>query len=151
MKQPAVFLAFPIIAALAGTQGRLIVKRTNPPALSKPTGYTHVVDVSGGRTLYISGQVALDRAGAVVGKADLKVQTTQVFENLKAALAASRASFDNVVKITVFMTDVSDIEAFREIRNRYFTGGLPASTLVQVVRLARPELMIEIEAVAVVE
>lgn len=139
------------IAALAGTQGRPTVKHTNPASLSKPTGYTHVVEVSGGRTLYVSGQIALDQAGAVVGKGDLKAQTVQVFENLKAALASSGATFEHVVKLTVFMTDVSEIQTFRDVRDRYLSGALPASSLVQVVRLARPELLIEVEAVAVVE
>ena len=144
-------LMFPLVAAVASADGKPIVKHTNPVTLSKPTGYTHVVEVKGGRTLYVSGQIALDRAGAVVGKGDLQAQTRQVFENLRSALAASGATFDHVVKITVFMTDVAGLQAFRDVRDRYFTKNPPASTLVQVVRLARPELMIEIEAVAVVE
>ncbi len=144
-------LTFSLTAAVANAEGRPLVKHTNPATLSKPTGYTHVVEVTGGRTLYVSGQVALDQAGAVVGKGNLKAQTRQVFENLKSALAACGATSDHVVNITVFMTDVSEIQTFREVRDRYFTKQLPASSLVQVVRLARPELMIEIEAVAVVE
>jgi reactive intermediate/imine deaminase len=139
------------MAALACAHARPIVTHSNPATLSKPTGYTHVVEVAGGRTLYISGQVALDFAGALVGKGDLKAQTRQVFENLKSALAASGATLDHVVKITVFMTDVSEIQTFRDVRNSYLMKEPPASTLVQVMRLARPELMIEIEAVAVVE
>jgi reactive intermediate/imine deaminase len=122
----------------------------NPPELSKPTGYTHVVEVVGGRTLYISGQVAVDRAGAVIGKGDLKAQTRQVFENLKAALAASGATLDDVVKITVFLTDMSQVQTVRDVRDGYFTKKPPASTAVEVSGLVRPELMIEIEAVAVV-
>lgn len=144
-------LTVPLMAAGANASGTLIVKHTNPATLSKPTGYTHVVEVKGGRTLYISGQIAVDQAGAVVGKGDLKEQTRQVFENLKSALAASGATFEHVVKITVFMTDVSEIQTFRDVRDRYFTKEPPASSLVQVVRLSRPELMIEIEAVAVME
>lgn len=147
----AAFLTFPLIAGLACTLRRPIVKHVNPTTLPKPAGYTHVVEVSGGRTLYVSGQVAVDNAGAVVGKGDLKAQTRQVFENLKSALAASGATLDHVVKITVFMTDVSEIQAFRDVRDSYFTKQLPASSLVQVVRLVRPEWMIEIEAVAIVE
>jgi reactive intermediate/imine deaminase len=137
--------------ALACTHQVAIVEHSNPTTLHKPTGYTHVVEVTGGRTLYISGQIAVDRSGAVVGGNDLRAQTRQVFENLRAALAASGATFDHVVKITVFMTDVSQIQAFREVRDAVFPGPLPASTLVQVVRLARPELLIEIEAVAVLD
>ena len=125
--------------------------RKNPASLSKPNGYTHVVETSGGRTVYVSGQIALDKTGTLVGAGDLKAQTRQVFENLKAALAAAGGTLDDVVKITIFMTDLSQIQEFREIRNSYFPREVPASTLVQVVRLARPELLIEIEAVAVVK
>ncbi len=126
------------------------MKHLNPTTLHKPTGYTHVVEVTGGRTLYISGQVALDQSGVCVGGSDLGAQARQVFENMRAALAASDATLDHVVKITVFITDVSQILAFREVRDSVFTGPLPASTLVEVRRLARPEFLIEVEAVAVV-
>ncbi len=128
-----------------------MMKRHNPAGLHKPTGYTHVVEVTGGRTLYLSGQVALDQSGAVVGGSDLRAQTRQVFQNMHTALTASGATLDHVVKITVYMTDVSQIQVFRELRDSVFTSALPASTLVQVVRLARPEFLIEVEAVAVVD
>lgn len=145
----AILVAIALGAGPVCAADKPIVKHTNPATLSKPTGYTHVVEVTGGRTLYISGQVALDPTGAVVGKGDLRAQARQVFENLKAALVACGASLDDLVKITIFMTDLSEIQALREVRNDYLTAELPASTLVQVVRLARPEFMIEIEAVAV--
>ena len=125
------------------------VRYTNPPTLSTPAGYTHVVEVHRGKTVYIAGQVAFDRSGNVVGAGDFRAQTRQVLENLKAALAAAGATFENVVKITTFVTDISQIQAFREIRNEFFGANPPASTLVQVVQLARPDLMIEIEAIAV--
>jgi enamine deaminase RidA (YjgF/YER057c/UK114 family) len=127
------------------------VKRSNPPALHKPMGYTHVVEAAPRRTVYISGQVAFDRAGVLVGAGDLRAQTEQVFENLKAALASAGTTFDDLVKITVFMVDSSQIQVYRDVRDRHLTGNLPASTLVQVQRLARPEWLIEIEAVAVLE
>ena len=127
------------------------MKHINPTTLAKPTGYTHVVVASGGRTLYISGQIALNASGELVGKNDLKAQTQQVFENIKAALAAGGATFSNVTKLTVFMTDVSDLPTFRTVRDQYFTGELPASSLVKVAGLARPDLLIEVEAIAVVE
>jgi reactive intermediate/imine deaminase len=127
------------------------MQHINPPSLSKPTGYTHVVVATGGRTVYISGQIALNASGELVGKGDLKAQSTQVFENLKAALAAAGATFDDVTKITVFMTDVSELPAFRSVRDQYIKGAPPASTLVQVVRLARPDLLIEVEAIAVID
>ena len=127
-----------------------LFRHTNPPTLSKPTGYTHVVEINRGKTVYIAGQVAFDATGAVVGKQDFIAQTRQVMENLKAALAAAGATFENVVKVNTYVTDMSQIQALREIRSSYFGANPPASTLVQVVALARPELMIEVEAIAVV-
>ena len=126
------------------------VQYLNPPTLSKPTGYTHVVQVQGGRTIYIAGQVALDISGDVVGKGDFNAQATQVFENLKLALAAGGATFDNLVKVTTFVTDMSKLQALRTIRSKYYGEHAPASTLVQIAKLANDDLMIEIEAIAVV-
>ena len=123
---------------------------SNPDAIAKPPGYSHVVEINSGRTIYISGQVALDSSGNVVGKGDFAAQTNQVFENLKLALAGVGATFDNVVKINTYVTDMSQVQTLREIRNKYYGKNAPASTLVQVGKLAREELMIEIEAIAVV-
>jgi enamine deaminase RidA (YjgF/YER057c/UK114 family) len=127
-----------------------IVKHINPAALSRPTGYTHVVEVTGGRTLYISGQVALDRNGTLVGGGDARAQARQVFRNIEAALADAGATLDHVVKITVFLTDPAQIPVYREERDSVFKGPLPASSLLVVSRLAHPDLLLEIEAVAVV-
>ena len=145
----AVVAAF---AAAAAAQGRSPqIKRTNPPTLSTPTGYTHVVEVSGpAKTIYISGQIALDRNGNLVGGADMKAQAEQVFKNLEAALAAAGAKFSDVVKMNTYTTDMSQVQAVRDVRNRYFGNVTPASTLVQVVHLARPDLLLEVEAIAVV-
>jgi reactive intermediate/imine deaminase len=126
------------------------IKRTNPPTLSKPTGYTHVVEASGGKTVYVSGQIALDKDGKVVGEGDMKAQAEQVFKNLQAALAAAGATFKDVVKMNTYTTDFSHVQAVRDVRARYFGDVTPASTLVQVVHLARPEFMLEIEVIAVV-
>jgi enamine deaminase RidA (YjgF/YER057c/UK114 family) len=125
------------------------VRYLNPETLSVPPGYTHVVEVRGGRTVYISGQVPLDKAGNVVGIGDFGAQTIQVFENLKFALASVGATFDNVVKNNMYVTDMSHIQTLREIRLRYYGKNAPASTLVQIWKLARPEFMIEIELIAV--
>ncbi len=127
------------------------IKRTNPPTLSKPTGSTHVVEVTGGRTVYVSGQIALDKDGQLVGAGDMKAQAEQVFKNLQAALAAAGATFSDVVKMNTYTTDMSQAPAIREVRSRYFGETVPASTLVQVVHLARPEFMLEIEVIAVVK
>jgi|SRR5437016_9293579 len=126
------------------------VQYLNPPTLSTPTGYTHIVEVTRGKTIYISGQVSLDKSGNVVGKGDFAAQATQVFENLKAALAAAGASFDNVVKVTTFITDMSHRPALGAIRSKYYGKNAPASTLVQIGKLALEDFMIEIEAIAVV-
>lgn len=126
------------------------VRYLNPATLSAPTGYSHVAEVSGGRTIYIAGQVAFDNAGNVVGKGDFAAQATQVFENLKLALAAVGATFDNVVKVNTYVTDMSHLQMLREIRVKYYGKNAPASTLVEIGRLASPDLMIEIEAIAVI-
>jgi reactive intermediate/imine deaminase len=119
--------------------------------LSTPTGYTHVVEVKGpGKTVYISGQIALDKNGNLVGGGDMKAQAEQVFKNLEAALAAAGATFDQVVKMNTYTTDMSQVQAIRDVRSKYFTKTTPASTLVQVVKLARPDLLLEIEVIAAV-
>lgn len=151
MKTLATVLMSLVPAAVAFAQaGAPQIKRTNPPTLSKPTGYTHVVEVTGGRTVYISGQIALDKDGTLVGAGDMKAQAQQVFRNLQAALSAAGATFADVVKMNTYTTDMSQAPAIREVRARYFGEVTPASTLVQVVHLARPELMLEIEVIAVV-
>ena len=124
----------------------------NPSGLSKPTGYTHVVEVpDGGRTLYLSGQIALDAQGKLVGAGDFARQAEQVFANIDAALKAAGASFANVVKIDMYVTDMSQLAALRAARDKYvYTKHPPASTLVEVSRLARDGLLLEVEATAVV-
>lgn len=130
--------------------GRPMIQRTNPPGLSTPTGYSHVVSATGGRTIYVAGQVAFDAKGELVGKGDLRAQTAQVFANLETALKAAGAGFDDVVKTNYYMLDASQVQVVRDIRSKYFTKALPASTLVEVRRLANPDFLIEIEVVAVV-
>jgi len=145
-------LMFALVPVLAFAQGRgSQIKCTNPPTLSTPTGYTHVVEVTGpAKTVYIAGQIAFDKDGKVVGAGDMKVQAEQVFKNLQAALTAAGAKFSDVVKMNTYLTDMEQAPAVREVRARYFGATTPASTLVQVVKLARPELMIEVEVIAVV-
>ena len=145
-----VFVLLPVLA-LAQGRGQQ-VKRINPPELSTPTGYTHVIEVTGpAKTVYISGQIAFDKDGKVVGAGDMKAQAEQVFKNLQAALTAAGAKFSDVVKMNTYVTDVEQAPAVREVRARYFGENAPASTLVQVVRLARPELMLEIEVIAAIK
>ena len=141
-----------MVPVIAFAQARAAqVKRTNPPALSKPTGYTHIVEVTGpAKTIYISGQIAFDKDGKLVGTGDMKAQAEQVFKNLQAALDAAGAKFTDVVKMNSYITDMSKIQAVRDVRARYFGEVTPASTFVQVAGLVRPDLLLEIEVVAVV-
>lgn len=124
----------------------------NPSALSKPPGYSHVVEVTGpARVIYIAGQLGLDRDGNIVGApGDFHAQVTQAFENLKLALNAAGAGFEHVVKITNYLTDMSHLPIFREVRDRYVNvAASPASTTIEISKFARPGAMFEIEAVAV--
>lgn len=141
---------FPLLFMLVPMMAFAQVKRTNPPALSAPTGYTHVVEVTGpNKTIYISGQIAFDKDGKLVGAGDMQAQAEQVFKNLEAALTAAGAKFSDVVKMNSYITDMSRIQAVRDVRARYFKDSLPASTFVQVAGLVRPDLLLEIEVVAV--
>jgi enamine deaminase RidA (YjgF/YER057c/UK114 family) len=123
---------------------------TNPEGMHRPTGYTHVVEVTAGRPVYISGQVALDPSGELVGPGDVGAQARQVFENLRAALASVGAGFEQVVKLTVYLVDATQMPAVREVRDRYVdTARPPASTAVEVRRLVLDDLLVEVEAVAI--
>ncbi|HEY2979768.1 MAG TPA: RidA family protein [Anaerolineales bacterium] len=123
----------------------------NPPGMSKPTGYSHVVEASGGRTIYISGQVALDQDRNLIGKNDLRAQAQQVFANLKTALEAAGTDFDHVVKLTYFVLDASQMPIVREVRDQYLNKqSPPASTAVEVRRLVMEDWLIEVDAIAVI-
>jgi enamine deaminase RidA (YjgF/YER057c/UK114 family) len=124
------------------------LQHINPPGLSTPTTYSHIVRA--GKTLYIAGQVGADAAGKIAGSGMVE-QLEQVLKNLQTALKSQGADFSHVTKITIYTTDV---EAFRApdaaaVRARYFGAHLPASTLVGVARLASLEFKVEIEATAV--
>lgn len=114
----------------------------SPPALSH---YTDAVRF--GDLLYVSGMVALSPEGEVVGPGDVTAQATHVHELLGAVFAQVGASFADVLKVTVFLTDIGDRAAVNEVRKKYFGAARPASTLVQVSALVVPELLVEIEAV----
>ncbi len=125
----------------------------NPPTIGAPRGYTHVVETTGpARTIYISGQLGMTLDGKFAGgPGDFRAQATQAFENLKAALTAVGADFSHVVKITNFFTDMAHLPIFFEVRDRFVnTKAPPASTAVQISKLARPDALFEIEAIAVV-
>lgn len=122
----------------------------NPEGMPKPFGYTQVVEARGGRMVFIAGQVALNSEGQVVGEGDLEAQVRQTFVNLRAALEAVGLNFSHVVKLGLYVTDVSQLPLIRQVRNEFVnTQNPPASTLVQVSALFMPELMFEADAIAV--
>ena len=122
----------------------------SPDTLPRPFGYSHVVEAPAGRIVFVSGQVPLDAAGNLVGEGDFAAQVRQVFENLTAALAAADASWSDVVKLNYFVREIGEVAALRAIRDEYVnTEQPPASTLVEVSRLFRDDVLVEIEAVAV--
>lgn len=117
------------------------------PELGEPIShYTDAVRV--GDLLFISGCVPTDAAGNVVGGDDVAAQARKVFENIGAILAAAGAGFEDVAKVTVFLTDVDDRQKINPVRQEVFGSARPASTLVEVSRLAIPGIKIEVEAVA---
>ena len=120
-----------------------------PDGLPPVSGYSHAVAATG-RLVVISGQVPADGEGMPVGPDDPAAQVRQVFENLTAALAAAGARMDQVVKLTVYLTDLGDLAEFRRVRDEYITlDRPPTSSLVQVSGLVRPEFRIEVDALAV--
>ena len=132
--------------------GEATITRINPPELGTPPGYSQVVEVTASRIIFIAGQTALDRDGSLIGKNDFAVQAEQVFRNLGFALQASGCTASNLVKLTVFLTDMDNLTSYREARNRFFASvtppAAPAVTLVEVSKLYGPDFMIEIEAIA---
>jgi enamine deaminase RidA (YjgF/YER057c/UK114 family) len=125
------------------------IQLINPSTLPPPPGYSQLAVASGGDLIVIAGQVALDAQGTVVGPGDFALQATQVFHNLVAALEAAGAGPQHLVKLTTFVTDLSHLAVFRQVRDRFLDPARPpASTLVQVTGLFRPEFMIEVEALA---
>lgn len=118
-------------------------------ALSEPL--SHYTDaVRAGDLLFVSGLVAVDRDGGLVGGGDVVAQARQVFDNMRAVLAAAGCGFDDVVKVTIFLTDVDDRATINPVRREVFGDARPASSLVEVPRLAVPNAKIEVEAVALI-
>lgn len=119
-----------------------------PGGVHQPGTYSHAVRA--GNTIYVAGQVAWDEQRRVV-PGGFEAQAVQALENLKRVLEAAGASFKDVVKVNTYIKNLEDLSKYREIRERYFSPPFPASTLVQILSLATPELLIEIEAVAVID
>ncbi|MGW2346862.1 RidA family protein [Streptomyces sp. NPDC001661] len=120
-----------------------------PDGIAPAPAYSHVV-MGSGRFIAVSGQLALDEKGELVGPGDPLAQARQVFENLRRCLAAAGASFEDVVKVTYFVTDVAHMPAVRQARDEFLDPArLPAASAVQVAALMAPDFLMEIEALAV--
>lgn len=142
---PISLAALTMLAASAGAQ---TLERINPPGLSVPRTYSHIVKA--GKLLFIAGQVAADEKGNVVGQT-MAEQVERVLSNLETALKSQGADLGHVAKITIYTTSIPEYLApeAAAVREKHMAGKWPASTLVQIQRLARPEFKVEIEAVAV--
>lgn len=133
----------------------MTIERINPPELVPPQGYTHVVRATGGTTLYIAGQSAFGADSQLVGEGDHYAQATKAFRNMLAALAAGGATWANVVKATYYVVDVSPDALAAFVRAMHEVVGVEtaseaAATFVGVAALAYPEMLVEIDVVAVV-
>ena len=156
-RRDIVAAAVTVAAAAAGTTGSAqaqtppMLRFSNPPGMSTPPTYSHVVEVNGPhRTVYLAGQTGVDATGKIAE--GFRAQAIQVMENLKTALASVGGGFEHVVKLNSYLTNIeTNGTEFREVRGSYFPNkqALPASTLVQVPRLANPAFLLEIEAIAI--
>lgn len=155
MTRSVVLFAAVLVLSLFPSSARAAdsgVRYVQPSGMENNPRYSHAVVVDSGVLVFVSGQVARDAQGRLVGKGDMRAQTRQVFENLKTVLAAAGSDLAHVVRINAYLTDMSQLDAHRQVRQEYLAGlpHPPASTLVGVSRLVDPDLLLEVEAVAVV-
>ena len=120
------------------------------PEAKPVANYKMATRMEGGRLLYISGQVAWDASGNIVGKGDVRAQARQVFENLRGVLNAAGGDLSNLMKITTYITKLEDFPAVAQARSEVFSGELPASTLIVVKSLFHPDFLLEVEGTAAV-
>lgn len=150
----AVFIIFIFLSCTSFSQtDTSIIKFKNPASVAAPKGYSHaaIIDLGNCQMIVLSGQVPLDSKGNLVGQGDLGKQAEQVFLNIKNILSDLGGTMDNVVKLGIFVTDVSQIQTFRDTRNKFINiKNPPASTLVQVSKLFRDDVLLEVEATAII-
>ncbi len=120
------------------------------PEAKPVANYKMGTRMEGGRLLYISGQVAWDASGSIVGKGDARAQARQTFQNLRGVLQAAGGDLKDLMKMTTYITKIEDRPAVAEVRSEVFKGELPASTLIVVKSLFHPDFLIEIEGVAAI-
>lgn len=135
----------------AQAQTGVSLRHSNPPGMTQPTAYSHVVEANGPhRLVFVAGQTGVDANGKTAQ--GFRAQAVQAFENIKTALTSVGGTIDNVVRLTTYMTDLEqNADIYREVRASFFTNknALPASTLLQITRLASPSFLIEVEATAI--
>ena len=127
-----------------------VIRSPKLPAPMRGGAFSAGVEAPAGRTVYVSGQVSMDAEGNVVGEGDAKAQTEKVLQNVATVLDEAGGSLDDVVKVTVFITDMGMYDEVHEVRRRYFGEPYPASSMVEVSALIDPRLLVEVEAVAVI-
>ena len=127
-----------------------VIESSRLPAPMRGGAFSAGVEAPAGRTVYISGQVSMDAEGNVVGEDDPKAQTEKVLENVAIVLEEAGGTLDDVVKVTVFITDMGHYDEIHEVRRRFFGEPYPASSMVEVSALIEPRLLVEVEAVAVI-
>jgi len=143
-----------LLFAAAGSYAQINnVQFINPSTLSSPKGYSHaaIIDLGTCNMVIMSGQVPLDSTGNFIGKGDFTLQAETVFANIKKLVIAAGGNMDNVVKLGYFVLDVSQLQTLRTVRDRFVnTQHPPASTLVQVSKLFRDDVLLEVEATAII-
>jgi 2-iminobutanoate/2-iminopropanoate deaminase len=129
------------------------VRASNPSGVAAPLKphYSNCVRVDSGPLLFISGQIATDEKGTIVGLKDMRAQAEQVLKNIQAILSSHGAAMSDVLNVNVYVTDIAAFHSIADIRLRYFPNNGPASTIVEVSNLALPELLVEISAIAAVQ
>ncbi|CCH00138.1 UPF0076 protein [Fibrella aestuarina BUZ 2] len=129
------------------------IEHINPATLSKSPNYSQAVVTTGGRTIYVSGMIAVDKDGKLVGKGDFAAQARQVLNNIKLAVEAAGGTIANIVKIDTYMVNMNDLTTYRAIRLDFLKDlpNKPASTTVQVTRLVQDDYLLEVDAIAVVQ
>jgi 2-iminobutanoate/2-iminopropanoate deaminase len=126
------------------------IRSPSLPAPMRGGAFSSWVEAPSGRTVYVSGQVSMDAEGNVVGEGDITAQTEAVLEHVKTVVEEAGGGMEDIVKLTVFITDMRLYDEIHEVRRRYFEEPFPASSMVEVSALIDPRLLIEIEAIAVV-
>jgi 2-iminobutanoate/2-iminopropanoate deaminase len=141
------------VSGRRGEEYSMVRSQISNPSLPAPMrrgAYSSGVEAPSGRTIYVSGQVSLDAEGNVVGEGDVRLQTETILEHVKTVVEEASGGMEDIVKVTVFITDMGLYDEIHEVRRRYFEEPFPASSMVEVSALIDPRLLIEIEAVAVV-